>query len=88
VLERGIVFRLRRELDLRGCRHRLHFGAVPLDRLDPRGAFAAIALMLDRVGLATSARRLNDAIRSLDADPERTAGVWEELVLDACQVKE
>ena len=44
--------------------------------------------MLDHVGRATSARRLNDAIRSLEVEPERTVGVWKELVLDACRVKE
>jgi isocitrate/isopropylmalate dehydrogenase len=43
----------------------------PLDRVDPRGAYAAIALLLEHLGEPESARTLAHAVRSLESDRGR-----------------
>jgi 3-isopropylmalate dehydrogenase len=55
----------------------------PLDRVDPRGAYAAIALLLEHLGEPESARTLAHAVRSLESDRGRPLRTTEAMVLDA-----
>jgi 3-isopropylmalate dehydrogenase len=56
----------------------------PLDRVDPRGAYAAIALLLEHLGEQESARTLSLAVRSLEYDRVRPLLTTEAMVLNAC----
>ena len=57
---------------------------TPLDRIDPRGAFAAVALMLEHLGEAESAQALARAVRAVEPDRALRLRDIELAVLRAC----
>lgn len=57
----------------------------PVDRVDPRGAYAAVALLLDHFGEHDAAARLARAVYEVRVDQSRTTAQTEAIVLDMCR---
>ncbi|GAA3152415.1 3-isopropylmalate dehydrogenase [Kribbella aluminosa] len=61
--------------------------ATPVERADPRGAYAAMALLLDHFGQESDASRLHLAVRSVPDDNARTIAETEAAVLALCRMQ-
>jgi 3-isopropylmalate dehydrogenase len=59
--------------------------ATPVDRADPRGAYSAMALLLEHFNESTDANRLHLAVRSVPDDDTRTLADTEAAVLKLCR---
>jgi 3-isopropylmalate dehydrogenase len=57
----------------------------PVDHVDPRGAYAAVALLLDHFGEHDPASRLARAVYGVGADESRTTAQTEAIVLEMCE---
>jgi 3-isopropylmalate dehydrogenase len=57
----------------------------PFDHVDPRGAYAAVVLLLEHFGEHDTASRLARAVYGVGADESRTMAQTESIVLEMCR---